>query len=105
MNTMLRWSPTRQFHYDGRRPSERFSGGARMGPPQRPWLPRGGADGGWHYVIQLALPGVDSKDVKVSLMTRSSPSRGERQADHDTAGKAYFVREVAYARSSEISPS
>ena len=48
------------------------------------------------YVIQLALPGVDSKDVKVSLMDKVLTVKGERKADHDTAGKAYFVREVAY---------
>jgi HSP20 family protein len=48
------------------------------------------------YVIQLALPGVDPKDVKVSLMDNVLTVKGERQADHDTAGKDYFVREVAY---------
>jgi len=48
------------------------------------------------YVIQLALPGVDPKDVKVSLMDNVLTVKGERQADHDTAGKNYFVREVAY---------
>ena len=48
------------------------------------------------YVIQLALPGVDPKDVKVSVMDNVLTVKGERKADHDTAGKDYFVREVAY---------
>ena len=48
------------------------------------------------YVIQLALPGVDPKDVKVSLMDNVLTVKGERTADHDTAAKDYFVREVAY---------
>src|SRR5438094_707749 len=39
MNTMLRWSPTRQFHYDVDDLSERFFGGATDGAAQRPWLP------------------------------------------------------------------
>jgi HSP20 family protein len=48
------------------------------------------------YVIQFALPGVDPEDVKVSFMDNVLTVKGERKADHDTAGKDYFVREVAY---------
>ena len=100
MNTMLHWSPTRQFHFhhDVDDLSERFFGGATDGAAQRPlWLPaaEGRMEDGT-YVIQLALPGVDPKDVKVSLMDNVLTVKGERQADHDTAGKNYFVREVAY---------
>ena len=40
MNTMLRWSPTRQFHYDVDDLSERFFGGATDGAAQRPWRRR-----------------------------------------------------------------
>jgi HSP20 family protein len=100
MNTMLRWSPTRQFHFhhDVDDPFERFVGGATEEAAQRPsWLPaaEGRMENGT-YVIQLALPGVDPKDVKVSLMDNVLTVKGERTADHDTAGKDYFVREVAY---------
>jgi len=100
MNTMLRWSPTRQFHFhhDVDDLSERFFGGATDGAAQRPlWLPaaEGRMEDGT-YVIQLALPGVDPKDVKVSLMDNVLTVKGERKADHDTADKDYFVREVAY---------
>src|SRR2546427_111772 len=49
MNTMLRWSPTRQFHYDVDDLSERFFGGATDGTT-RGWAPRpelrAGGDGG-----------------------------------------------------------
>jgi len=48
------------------------------------------------YVIQVALPGMDPKDVVVSLMDNVLTVKGERKADHDTTGKDYFVREVAY---------
>ena len=48
------------------------------------------------YVIQLALPGVDPKDVEVSWMDNVLTVKGERKADQDTTGKDYFVREVAY---------
>ena len=39
---------------------------------------------------------MDPKDVKVSLMDNVLTVMGERQADHDTAGRDYFVREVPY---------
>jgi HSP20 family protein len=100
MSTMLRWSPTRKFHFhhevdDG---AERFPGGARDEAAERPsWLPaaEGRMEDGT-YVIQLSLAGVDPKDVKVSLMDNVLTIKGERKADYDTAGKEYFVREVAY---------
>ncbi len=100
MNTMLRWSPTRQFHFhqDAEDVFERFFGGATDGADQRPsWRPaaEGRIEDGT-YVIQLALPGMDPKDVEVSLMDNVLTVKGERKADHDTAGKDYFIREVAY---------
>ena len=100
MNTMLRWSPTRQFHFhhDVDELSERLFGGAPEEAAQRhSWLPA--AEGRMEdgaYVIQLALPGVDPEDVKVSFMDNVLTIKGERKADHDTAGRDYFVREVAY---------
>ena len=102
MRTMLRWSPTRQFHFhhDADNLVDRFLGPA--GPAMdeadqgSSWLP---AAEGWiedgTYVIQLALPGVDPKDVKVSLMDNVLTVKGESKAD-DTTGKDYFVREVVY---------
>ena len=101
MNTMLRWSPTRQFHFhhDVDDLLERLVGGAPGQAAERaePWLP---AAEGWiengTYVIQLALPGVDPKDVEVSWMDNGLTVRGERKADHDTTGRNFFVREVAY---------
>jgi len=101
MSTMLRWSPTRKFHFhhDVDDLSLRFFDGVTDETVQRPasWLPaaEGRIEDGT-YVIQLALPGVDPKDVGVSLMDNVLTIKGERKADHDTAGQNYFVREVAY---------
>ena len=101
MNTMLRWSPTRKFHFHHNVDdlSLRFFGGATDEAVQRPasWLPaaEGRIEDGT-YVIQLALPGVDPKDVAVSLMDNVLTVKGERKADPDTTDKDYFVREVAY---------
>ncbi len=95
MNSMLRWSPTRQFHlhHEVDPLFERFLDGAAQ---RSSWVPaaEGRIEDGT-YVIQLALPGVDPKDVQVSLMDNVLTVKGERKADHDT-GKDYFVREVAY---------
>jgi HSP20 family protein len=101
MNTMLRWSPTRKFHfhYDIDDLFQRFSDGATDEAAQRAasWLPAVEArieDG--TYVMQLALPGVDPKDVAVSLMDNVLTVKGERKVDHDTTGNDYLIREVAY---------
>jgi HSP20 family protein len=101
MNTMLRWSPSRQFHFhhDVDDALQRLVGGPTDEAAQRvrSWLP---AAEGWmengNYVIQLALPGVDPKDVEVSWMDNVLTVKGERKADQASTGKDYFVREVAY---------
>ena len=101
MSTMLRWSPTRQFHFhhDVDDLFLRFGAGVTDEPVQRPasWLTaaEGRIEDGT-YVIQLAMPGVDPKDVEVSWMDNVLTVKGARKADHDTAGKDYFVRELAY---------
>jgi HSP20 family protein len=100
MNTMLRWSPTRQFHFhqDADDLFDKFVGRATDEPTEASsWLPaaEGRLEDGT-YVIHLALPGVDPKDVKVSWMDNVLTVKGERRADHDTTGKDYFVREVVY---------
>jgi HSP20 family protein len=101
MNTMLRWSPARKFHFhhDVDDLSLRFFDGVTDETVQRPasWLPaaEGRIEDGM-YVIHLALPGVDPKDVAVSLMDNVLTVKGERKPDPDTTDKDYFVREVAY---------
>src|SRR6266478_5613099 len=98
MNTMLRWSPTRKFHYhhDVDDMFLRFVDGVTDEAVQRPasWLPaaEGRIEDGT-YVIQLALPGVDPKDVAVSWMDNVLTVKGERKAGPDTADKDYFVPE------------
>jgi HSP20 family protein len=100
MTTMLRWSPTRQFHFhhdvDGLFPKI-FNGATDEDARRAPsWLP---AAEGWiddgTYVIQLAMPGVDPKDVEVSCMDNVLTVKGERKTDPGITGKDYFVRELA----------
>ncbi len=103
MTAMIRWfpfSPKLHFHHhqmDDLFP--RFFDAATDEPaqPAESWLPaaEGRLEDGT-YVIQVALPGVDPKEVSVSMMDNVLTIKGERKADHDTTGKDYFVREVAY---------
>ena len=101
MTTMLRWSPARKFHFhhdvDALFP-EFFNSATEEAAQRAPeWLPaaEGRIDEG-AYVIQLAMPGVDPKDVQVSWMNNILTVKGERKADHDTTDKGYFLRELAY---------
>ena len=72
MTTMLRWSPSRKFHFhhDVDAPFPEFFNGATDEAAQRApsWLPaaEGRIDDGT-YVIQLAMPGVDPKDVQETV--------------------------------------
>ena len=60
------------------------------------WLPRvesyATKDG--EVVVRFDLPGIDAKDVEVTLEANTLTVRGERKHEH--AGKAY--REVRYGR-------
>jgi HSP20 family protein len=101
MSTMLHWSPTAKFHFH--HPFEelfpRFFDGAPNEVPQpaQSWLlaTDGRIEDG-AFVIQFAMPGVDPKEVNVSLMDNLLTVKGERKADYDTTGKDYFVRELVY---------
>ena len=99
MTTMIRWSPKLHFHHHVNDLFPGFFERAMDEPVERAasWVPaaEGRIEDGT-YVIQLALPGMDPKEVGVSLMDNVLTVKGERKADHDTTGKDYFVREVAY---------
>ena len=104
MTTMTRWSPYMprlhfHHHHDVNGLFPRFFDDApdEAAQPAASWLPaaEGRLENGT-YIIQLALPGVDPKDVEVSVMDNVLTVKGERKADPDSAGKDYFVREVAY---------
>src|SRR5260370_37876621 len=101
MATMLRWSPRRQFHFhhdvDALLPMFFDSAMDQSAQRAETWLPA--AEGRLEdstYVIQLALPGVNPKNVTASFIDSVLTVKGERTADEDTAGTEHFVREVAY---------
>ena len=103
MTTLMTWSPfDPKFHHHHHHVEDlfpRFVGGAadEVAQPVASWLPaaEGRLEDGT-YVIQFALPGVDPKEVALSVMDNILTVKGERKANHDPAGKDYFVREVVY---------
>jgi HSP20 family protein len=103
MTTMMHWSPfTPKFHLHHHHVEDlfpKFVDGTtdEDARPPASWLPaaEGRLEDGI-YIIQFALPGVDPKAVEVSVMDNALTIRGERKANHDSTGKDYFVREVAY---------
>ena len=107
MTTTMHWSPfTSRFHLHHHHHAEdlfpQFFEGATTdeaapAAPAAAWFPaaEGRLEDGT-YVIQFALPGVDPKEVQVSVMDNVLTVKGERKANHDPTGQNYFVREVTY---------
>jgi HSP20 family protein len=103
MTTMMHWSPfTSKFHLHHHHHVEDpfpqfFEEAADEAAPTAAWFPaaEGRLEDGT-YVIQFALPGVDPKEVEVSVMDNVLTVKGERKANHDPTGQNYFVREVTY---------
>ena len=101
--TMMHWSPfTPKFHLHHHHVEDLFPRFVddttdEAAPPVASWLPaaEGRLEDGT-YIIQFALPGVDPKAVEVSVMDNLLTIKGERKANHNAAGKEYFVREVTY---------
>jgi len=103
MTPMMHWSPfTSKFYLHHHHLGDLFplfvdDAADETAPPTASWLPaaEGRLEDGT-YVIQFALPGVDPKAVKVSVLDNFLTVKGERKANHDPTGKDYFVREVTY---------
>lgn len=48
--------------------------------------------------VRCDLPGVDPKDVEVSVVGNALTIRGERKASHESESQNYIVREQRYGR-------
>jgi HSP20 family protein len=102
MFELTRWSPfgsTYTLHRELDEMLGRFMG--QEGPSYRPeagavaWSPAiesYAKDGDLH--VRVALPGVDPKDVEVTVSDDQLTIRGERKTRHDDAGR--YVREFTY---------
>jgi HSP20 family protein len=50
------------------------------------------------YVVRLDIPGVDPKDVEVSVQEDNLIIRGERKSSHQVKEKDYHYTEAAYGK-------
>jgi HSP20 family protein len=48
------------------------------------------------FVCQIALPGVDPKDVNIQVQGNVLRVSGERKAENETKGAVYYQKELAY---------
>src|SRR5437867_13059253 len=96
MNTMLRWSPARKFHFhhDVDDLSLRFFDGVTDETVQRPASCLPAAEGRIEdatNVIQLALPGAAPQNVALTSLDNVLTAKAERKADRDTTDGDYIV--------------
>ena len=61
------------------------------------WTPAvEGSEGEGHWLIKVALPGVDPKDVEVALAEHQMTIKGQRRQSSETKKDSYFARELNY---------
>lgn len=67
------------------------------GPGAVQWTPEmdGSLENG-HYVMRLALPGVEAKDVDVTILDGLLTVKGERKMREDVKRDDYFAQEIVY---------
>jgi len=63
----------------------------------RAWTPAvEGSEDERHYRIRIALPGVDPKDVEVTLADSQLTIKGQRKREAEAKQESYFARELSY---------
>ena len=98
--TMRRWDPfeeIRSMQHDMDRLFDRFLGRGSTDEGPAFWMPSVESytkDN--RLVFKTELPGVDPKDLDVSVTDRELVIRGERKAEKDTKEENYLYREINY---------
>ncbi len=97
---MRRWDPfddLRTMQHEMDRLFERFLGADIPTEERRLWMPSVESyskDG--YLVFKAELPGVDPKDLDVSVTDRELVIKGERKAEKGTKEENYVYREINY---------
>ena len=109
MKSLMRWDPfgvmrkwdpfeeMRTMQHEMDRLFDRVLGGALPGERTYMWTPSIESytkDG--KIVFRAELPGVDAKDLDVSISDRELIIKGERKEEKDTKKENYVYREIAY---------
>ena len=102
---MTRWSPVVpafQLRRDiddlfGRFFGQMAGEGGGQGSEWPSWTPAvEGSEEQGHWLIKVALPGVDPKDVEVSLTENQLTIKGQRRQSSESKKDSYFARELTY---------
>ncbi|PWY55020.1 Hsp20/alpha crystallin family protein [Legionella qingyii] len=51
-----------------------------------------------HFCVQLEMPGMDEKDIKVAISDNLLTISGEKSSSKKNEGKKYISREISYGR-------
>ena len=99
---LVRWSPYNTSPFQLRREIDDvfgkfFGSGSEQTGTWPTWTPAVEATHEKNeYVIRVALPGIDPKDVEVGVTGNELTIKGQRQQREETKDETYFVRELAY---------
>ena len=102
MFSMTRWSPYTPMFQLRREIDDLFGRVVGQGSGegvQREWTWTPAVEGKHEdgkYVIRVALPGIDPKDVEVSVQENELVVKGQRDAESTNEGAHYFARELSY---------
>jgi len=98
--TMKQWDPfedLRSMQHDMDRLFDRFLGARVSGERTMLWMPSVESYTKDNQIVFKAeLPGVDPKDLDVSIIDRDLIIKGERKAEKDTKEENYTYREINY---------
>ncbi len=108
MKSLMRWDPfrirqwepfadLRLMQRDMDRLFDRFLGGEEVGERRTLWMPSVESytkDG--QLVFKAELPGVDPKDLDVSISERELVIKGERKSEKGSKEENYAYREIVY---------
>jgi HSP20 family protein len=108
MKSLMRWDPFRIKQWDPladirlmqrdmARVFDRFLGGEEVGERRTLWMPSVESytkDG--QLVFKAELPGVDPKDLDVSISERELVIKGERRSEKGSKEENYAYREIVY---------
>jgi HSP20 family protein len=107
MKALTPWQPMRELESLQRRMEELFNGLSERFSGARPrgvwggeeWMPaiESHVDNG-NLIVKVDLPGIDPKEVSISVTGNQLTIEGERKREEKKEEKDYSYREVAYGK-------
>lgn len=96
MDGLMRWDPFREFDRM-RREMEKYFSRISEGWPFEAGYPRiESFKRGENIIVRVELPGIDPKDLEISVLHDVLTIKGERRATEEVKAEDYLRRELAY---------